>query len=82
MRALLRPLGTVAIPEFDLGALERHRVPTLVVHGDRAVRTSLEDAQVIAAHFGGKVARFKESARAPFIEEHDGFVAAVRKFLD
>ena len=82
MRQLLRPLGTVAIPEFELSALDRQRVPTLVCHGERAVRTSLEDAQAVAAHFGGKVVRFKRSARAPFVEDHDAFVAAVRDFLD
>ena len=81
-RWIQRPLGTVVIPEFDLAKLPRVRVPTLVVHGNRSVRTSLEDAALVAKHFGGKVARFRKSARMPFYEEHADFVKVVRKLLD
>ncbi|MGE0710437.1 MAG: hypothetical protein AB7N76_10025 [Planctomycetota bacterium] len=81
VRAIARPLGTVVIPEFDLAKLPRVRVPTLVVHGDRSVRTSLEDAAVVAQHFGGKVLRLKRAARMGFYEEHDAFVKAARKHL-
>lgn len=81
IRQIARPLGTVVIPEFDLLKLKRVRVPALVCHGDRSVRASLEDAGVVAKHFGGKLLRFKKSARMPFYEEHDGFLKAARKFL-
>jgi len=81
-RWIQRPLGTVVIPEFDLAKLPRVRVPTLVIHGNRSVRTSLEDAAVVAKHFGGKVARFRKSARMPFYEEHADFVKVVRKLLE
>jgi pimeloyl-ACP methyl ester carboxylesterase len=80
-RQIARALGTVVIPEFKLSDLPRVRVPVLVCHGDHSVRTSLEDAGVVAKHFGGKVQRFKKSARMPFYEEHDGFLKLARKFL-
>ena len=80
-RRLQRPLGTVVIPEFELKKTRPVRIPTLVVHGDHSVRTSLPDAQAVAKHFGGSVARFAKSARVPFIEEHDKFVKLARKFL-
>ena len=80
-RQIARPLGTVVIPEFELSERPRAKVPTLVVHGERSIRTSLSDAAVVAKHFGGKVARFKESARMPFYEEHEAFVKALRRFL-
>ena len=80
-RQIARPLGTVVIPEFELSEHPQAKVATLVIHGERSIRTSLADAAAVAKHFGGKVARFKDSARMPFYEEHDAFVKILRRFL-
>jgi pimeloyl-ACP methyl ester carboxylesterase len=84
MRRITRPMGTVVIPEFEQAALPNTPTPTLVIHGERALRTSLEDVQAVAAHYGkhGKVARLKRSARMPFYEEHEAFMKTVRAFLE
>ena len=78
-----RPMGSVFIPEFSLFRLDRSPTPTVVYHGDRSVRCSLDDAQAIARHYqpAARVVRFNRSSRMPFIEENEKFVEITRRFL-
>lgn len=75
--------GYFLIPNFEQSELTPAPVPTLVMHGDKSLRTSYGDATDVARHYGraGKVARYSKSARMPFIEESDRFMKDAKKFL-
>jgi pimeloyl-ACP methyl ester carboxylesterase len=80
---MFRPMGGCFIPPFSLFKLNRVPIPTLIMHGQHSIETSLDDSKAIAKHYGknARVIPFKRSGQMPFIEENEKFVEGIRRFL-
>lgn len=78
-----RPMGGAFVPDFSLFKLDRVSTQTLVLAGEQALQTSLDDINAIVRHYGnsGRPFVFKRSATMPFIEENEKFVEVVQRFL-
>jgi len=71
------------IPQFDVRAgLPTLTIPTLVVSGRQDWVTPVGESEKIARAIpGAELVIFDRSGHMPFIEEQEGFVAAVKQFL-
>jgi proline iminopeptidase len=71
------------IPHYDVRSqLGSIKIPTLVVSGRHDWVTPVGESELIANGIpGSELVIFEESGHMPFIEEQDGFINAVKRFV-
>ena len=78
---MLRRLQDILAADY-LGALERLRVPTLVLHGGRDLLVPLSYARDVAARIpGSRLEVIREASHLPYMSHTDAFNAFVGDFL-